>query len=364
MNLSYTEEQVMLREQIQKFCETEYDFYKREEVVKSENDFDANAWSLFAEQGWLFMPFSEESGGFGFGPIELSILFEEFGKSLVIEPYLSNIVLAGSILDKSNFDGKVELIENICSGSMHISLAYAEASHSYEYLKPDTNVSDDNKLNGTKTLVLNGKNASKLIVSCVKNGQFSLVLVDKSAEGVSFNSFKTIDEKTCSEFTFENVSIQDSDVIATGNEAKNLINETINLATLCISAEAVGCMVSCYHKTVQYTKEREQFDQPISNFQVLQHRMVDMFIDSELAKSLLFKAMLEVDADSEYKYKHVSALKAHVGKFGKLSAQNAVQLHGGMGVSEEMMIGHYLKKMVAIDAMFGNADFHLKAFSK
>ena len=364
MNLSYTEEQVMLREQIQKFCETEYDFYKREEVVKSENDFDANAWSLFAEQGWLSMPFSEESGGFGFGPIELSILFEEFGKSLVIEPYLSNIVLAGSILDKSNFDGKVELIENICSGSMHISLAYAEASHSYEYLKPDTNVSDDNKLNGTKTLVLNGKNASKLIVSCVKNGQFSLVLVDKSTEGVSFNSFKTIDEKTCSEFTFENVSIQDSDVIATGNEAKNLIKETINLATLCISAEAVGCMVSCYHKTVQYTKEREQFDQPISNFQVLQHRMVDMFIDSELAKSLLFKAMLEVDADSEDKYKHVSALKAHVGKFGKLSAQNAVQLHGGMGVSEEMMIGHYLKKMVAIDAMFGNADFHLKAFSK
>jgi len=364
MNLSYTEEQVMLREQIQKFCETEYDFYKREEVVKSENDFDANAWSLFAEQGWLSMPFSEESGGFGFGPIELSILFEEFGKSLVIEPYLSNIVLAGSILDKSNFDGKVELIENICSGSMHISLAYAEASHSYEYLKPDTNVSDDNKLNGTKTLVLNGKNASKLIVSCVKNGQFSLVLVDKSTEGVSFNSFKTIDEKTCSEFTFENVSIQDSDVIATGNEAKNLIKETINLATLCISAEAVGCMVSCYHKTVQYTKEREQFDQPISNFQVLQHRMVDMFIDSELAKSLLFKAMLEVDADSEDKYKHVSALKAHVGKFGKLSAQNAVQLHGGMGVSEEMMIGHYLKKMVAIDAMFGNADFHLKSFSK
>ena len=363
MNLSYTEEQVMLREQIQKFCETEYDFYKREEVVKSENDFDANAWSLFAEQGWLSMPFSEESGGFGFGPIELSILFEEFGKSLVIEPYLSNVVLAGSVLDKSNFEDKVELIENICSGAMHVSLAYAEASHSYEYLKPDTNVSD-NKLNGTKTLVLNGNNASKVIVSCVRNGELSLVLVDTTADGVSFNTFRTIDEQTCAEFTFENVSIQDSDIIASGDEAKNLLTETINLATLCISAEAVGCMVSCYNKTVQYTKEREQFDQPISNFQVLQHRMVDMFIDSELAKSLLFKAMLEVDADSEDKFKHVSALKAHVGKFGKLSAQNAVQLHGGMGVSEEMMIGHYLKKMVAIDAMFGNADYHLKSFSK
>ena len=292
MNLSYTEEQLMLREQIQKFCETEYDFYKREEVVKSDKDFDENAWSLFAEQGWLSMPFSEESGGFGFGPIELSILFEEFGKSLVIEPYLSNVVLAGSILDKSNFEGKVELIEGICSGSSHLSLAYVEAAHSYEYLMPDTNVSEDNKLNGTKTLVLNGKNASKLIVSCVKNDEFKLVLIDTTAEGVSFNTFKTIDEKTCAEFSFENVSIEDADIIASGDEAKNLIIEALNLATLCVSAEAVGCMISCYQKTVQYTKEREQFDQPISNFQVLQHRMVDMFIDSELAKSLLYKACL------------------------------------------------------------------------
>ena len=209
MNLSYTEEQVMLREQIQKFCETEYDFYKREEVVKSEDDFDANAWSLFAEQGWLSMPFSEESGGFGFGPVELSILFEEFGKSLVIEPYLSNVVLAGSILDKSNFEGKVELIENICSGSMHVSLAYAEAAHSYEYLKPDTNVSDGNKLNGTKTLVLNGKNASKVIVSCVMNEELSLVLVDTTADGVSFNTFRTIDEKTCACLLYTSPSPRD-----------------------------------------------------------------------------------------------------------------------------------------------------------
>ena len=250
MNLSYTEEQVMLREQIQKFCETEYDFYKREEVVKSDKDFDENAWSLFAEQGWLSMPFSEESGGFGFGPIELSILFEEFGKSLVIEPYLSNVVLAGSILDKSNFEGKVELIEGICSGSSHLSLAYVEAAHSYEYLMPDTNVSEDNKLNGAKTLVLNGKNASKLIVSCVKNDEFSLVLVDTTAKGVSFNTFKTIDEKTCAEFSFENVSIEDTDIIASGDEAKNLLIETLNLATLCVSAEAVGCMISCYQKKI------------------------------------------------------------------------------------------------------------------
>ena len=131
---------------------------------------------------------------------------------------------------------------------MHVSLAYAEAAHSYEYLKPDTNLSDDNKLNGTKSLVLNGKNASKLIVSCIKNDEFNLVLVDTSADGVSFNSFKTIDEQTCAEFTFENVSVDEGDVIASADEASNLLVEVLNLATLCVSAEAVGCMLSCYKK--------------------------------------------------------------------------------------------------------------------
>ena len=123
MNLNYSEEQTMLREQIQKFCESEYDFYKREDVVKSDKDFDENVWSLFAEQGWLSMPFSEESGGFGFGPVELSVLFEEFGKALVIEPYLATVVLSGTLLDKSNFSGKTDVIEAICTGSMHVSLS-------------------------------------------------------------------------------------------------------------------------------------------------------------------------------------------------------------------------------------------------
>ena len=362
MNLNYSEEQTMLREQIQKFCESEYDFYKREDVVKSDKDFDENVWSLFAEQGWLSMPFSEESGGFGFGPVELSVLFEEFGKALVIEPYLATVVLSGTLLDKSNFSGKIDVIEAICTGSMHVSLAYAEAAKSYDYSSPSCEVSDM-KLNGTKTLVLNGSNAAKVIVTCMHNNELALVLVDANSDGISQNNFATIDGQSCSEITFENVAISEDSIIASGEEASLLLADTLNLATLCVGAEAVGCMTSCYLKTVEYTKGRDQFDQPISNFQVLQHRMVDMFIESELAKSLLFKAMLEVDADSDEKYKHVSALKAHVGKSGKISAQDAVQLHGGMGVSEEMMIGHYLKKMISIDALFGNADHHLGLFS-
>ena len=363
MNLDYNEEQIMLREQIQKFCESEYDFYKREEVIKSDKHFDAEVWKLFADQGWLSMPFSEESGGLGFGPIELSILFEEFGKALVIEPYLATVVLSGTLLDKSTYAEKIDLIDKISSGDMHISLGYAEADKGYDYLSPLTSLDSDNILNGTKTLVLNGSNAKKLIISCMKDNKFNLIILDSDTDGVSINSFSTVDGQSCSEISFENVVVSDSNIVATGDEAINLLNETINLAVLCVSAEAVGCMESCYYKTLEYTKGREQFGQPISNFQVLQHRMVDMFIESELAKSLLIKAMLEVNNNSEEMYKHVSALKSYIGKSGKLSAKEAVQLHGGMGVSEEMMIGHYLKKMISIDALFGNADYHLKKFA-
>ena len=363
MNLDYNDEQNMLREQIQKFCESEYDFYKREEIVKSSNDFDENVWNLFAEQGWLSMPFSEQSGGLGFGPIELSILFEEFGKALVIEPYLSTVVLSGTLLDKSTFSEKNDLIEKICTGSIHISLAYAEVDNGYDYLNPSTTLDSKFVLNGTKTLVLNGSNAEKIIVTCTNDDTLNIVVLDANTPGVSINSFSTVDGQSCSEISFENVKLEKSNIIASGNDAENLLKETINLATLCICAEAVGCMESCYHKTLEYTKGREQFGQPISGFQVLQHRMVDMFIESELAKSLLIKAMLEVNNRSDEMYKHVSALKSYVGKSGKLSAKEAVQLHGGMGVSEEMMIGHYLKKMISIDALFGNADYHLKTFS-
>ena len=363
MNLDYNEEQIMLREQIQKFCESEYDFYKREEVIKSDKHFDAEVWKLFADQGWLSMPFSEESGGLGFGPIELSILFEEFGKALVIEPYLATVVLSGTMLDKSTYAEKIDLIDKISSGDMHISLGYAEADKGYDYLSPSTSLDSDNILNGTKTLVLNGSNSKKLIISCMKDNEFNLIILDSDTDGVSINSFSTVDGQSCSEISFENVVVNDSNIVASGDEAINLLNETINLAVLCVSAEAVGCMESCYFKTLEYTKGREQFGQPISNFQVLQHRMVDMFIESELAKSLLIKAMLEVNNNSEEMYKHVSALKSYIGKSGKLSAKEAVQLHGGMGVSEEMMIGHYLKKMISIDALFGNADYHLKKFA-
>jgi alkylation response protein AidB-like acyl-CoA dehydrogenase len=365
MNLNFSDEQQMLRDQVQKFCESDYSFNKREEILKSDLGYDADLWKLFSELGWLSLPFAEENGGFGYGPIELSVLFEEFGKVLIVEPYLSTIVLSGSVLDKSSYDGRADLIESITSGASHISLAYLEEGSKNNPAFANTTIANSAgslTLNGTKTLVLNGGNASKLIVSAMMDDELVLAIVD--SEGLSKITYPTIDAQSCAEISFENVQLDNAAIISKGSESIDLLNNAINIATLCISAESIGCMTACYVKTVEYTKSREQFGQPISNFQVLQHKMVDMFIESEVCKSLLFKAMLECESNEDTKNKSVSALKAQIGLSGKLVAQDAVQLHGGMGVSDEMSIGHYLKKLIAVDALFGNSNYHLNKYSQ
>ena len=190
-----------------------------------------------------------------------------------------------------------------------------------------------------------------------------MYLVDADTPGLSINSFSTIDGSNCGDLHFEDVSTENTVILLSGDDATQAIDKMLDLSILCICAEAIGGMFTSYTKTVQYTKEREQFGQPISNFQVLQHRMVEMFMETEIAKSLLMKAMMQLDANDKESSKTISALKAQVGKASRIVGQEAVQLHGGMGVSNEMSIGHYLKKFTAIDSMFGNRIFHLKRFT-
>ena len=365
MNLNYSDEQNMLREQVLKFCETNYDFIDREKILETEAGYSQDNWKQFAELGWLAVPFKEENGGFNFGPIELTVLFEEFGKALVVEPYLSSVVMSGTILENSNHSNKSSIIEKIIAGEHQISVAYAEPNIGYNFFDCLTSLStggDKLLLNGTKSLVLNGGNADQFIVLANQDGSSVLILVDFDADGLSVQSFKTIDGQTCAELSFENVSIDSESILASGDEAEAIFNKMINVSILCISAEAVGAMNASYMKTVQYTKEREQFSQPISNFQVLQHRMVDMFIETELTKSLLIKATLQLDSNDPEAGNTISALKVQVGKAGRLVGQHAVQLHGGMGVSNEMSIGHYLKRFTAIDSMFGNTQHHINKY--
>ncbi len=365
MNLNYSDEQNMLREQVLKFCETNYDFIDREKILETEAGYSQDNWKQFADLGWLAVPFKEENGGFNFGPIELTVLFEEFGKALVVEPYLSSVVMSGTILESSNHSNKSSIIEKIIAGEHQVSVAYAEPNIGYNFFDCITSLSisgDNLSLNGNKSLVLNGGNADQFIVLANQEGSSVLILVDSDVDGLSVQSFKTIDGQTCAELSFENISIDSESILASGDEAEAIFNKMINMSILCISAEAVGAMNASYMKTVQYTKEREQFSQPISNFQVLQHRMVDMFIETELTKSLLIKATLQLDSNDPEAGNTISALKVQVGKAGRLVGQHAVQLHGGMGVSNEMSIGHYLKRFTAIDSMFGNTQHHINKY--
>ena len=362
MNLSYSDEQNMLREQVLKFCESDYTFDVREKIVESNYGHNPETWKQFADLGWLAVPFSEENGGFNFGPIELAVIFEEFGKALVAEPYLANVVMSGSVLESSSNELAKQTISKIIDGTTHVSVAFSEANNGYNFHDIETSV-DDGKLNGVKTVVLNASFANSFLVYA-KNGDKPVIyLVDAKAAGVSVNSFSTVDGQNCGDVTFENVEVGESLIISHDNDASQAINAMLDLANLCICAEAVGGMTASYLKTVQYTKEREQFGQPISNFQVLQHKMVDMFIEAEVSKSLLFKAMLQLDGKDDEASKTISGLKAQIGKSSRQVGQAAVQLHGGMGVSDEMSIGHYLKRFTVIDALFGNRNYHLNNFS-
>ena len=213
-------------------------------ILDTDSGYSQNNWKQFAELGWLAVPFKEENGGFNFGPIELTVLFEEFGKALVVEPYLSSVVMSGTILEGSNHPEKSSIIEKIISGEHQISVAYAEPNVGYNFLDCHTSLSKDAdaySLNGSKSLVLNGGNANQFIVLANQDGS-SLVLIEADVDGLSIQSFKTLDGQTCGELTFENVSIDSESILATGDEAELLFNKMIDLSILCISAEAVGAM--------------------------------------------------------------------------------------------------------------------------
>ncbi|MDO7676699.1 MAG: acyl-CoA/acyl-ACP dehydrogenase, partial [Gammaproteobacteria bacterium] len=210
MNLNYSDEQNMLREQVLKFCETNYDFADREKILDSEAGYSPENWKEFAELGWLAVPFSEDNGGYNFGPIELTVLFEEFGKSLVVEPYLSSVVMSGTILENSNYSAKQALLESIISGDHQISVAYAEANIGYNFLDCVTSLDakgDNLVLNGSKTIVLNAANSNQFIVLAIHDGKPALVLVDSDTSGLELQSFRTLDGQTCGELTFENVAL-------------------------------------------------------------------------------------------------------------------------------------------------------------
>ena len=375
MDFSLSDEQVLLQDSVQRFMQNDYEFALRQKIIKSDTGFSAAIWRQFADLGWLALPFAEEVGGIGGGPIDTMILMEAFGKGLVVEPYLSTVLLAGKCLELGGSSAHKEgPLADIIAGNCLAALAFVEPQARFnldDVTTTATAVGSGYRLNGFKGVVLGGPSAQLVVVPARTSGAqrdaagITLFLVAANAAGVSRRDYATVDGGLAAEFTFTDVSLDAAAVLGTVDEGLTLLQTVIDYGIMAVGAEAVGAMEVAYKATVEYCKTREQFGQPIGKFQVLQHRMVDMFMEHEQSKSLLYMAAMRLDEGyDQAARKAVSALKVQVGKSGRFVGENAIQLHGGMGMTEEMSIGHYFKRLTTIDTLFGNADYHLRKYAQ
>ena len=363
----------MIQQSVERFVQQNYDLTNRIKISSEDPGYSKDYWSSMAELGWLGLAFEEEDGGFGGNQIDTLVLMEQFGKGLVLEPFLANVVLGGGAIKRGASQTiKDSIIPGIMDGSMHVTLAYAEEQSRFDIEDVATSAREEDGnfiINGKKSMVLNAESADKIVIvartsgSQVDENGISLFIVDATSEGIERENFPTVDGLRASEVIFENVKVPSENLIGEKDKGFEILQAVVNDAILALAAEAVGAMEVLYKDTVEYTQQREQFDHALSDFQVLQHRMVDMFMEYEQCKSLLFRATMETVQDPKLSQRTVHALKHLIGKSGIFVGESAVQLHGGMGVTEELRIGHFFKRLLVIDSQFGNADFHLNKFT-
>jgi len=373
MNFDLTSEQQLLKDSVDRFVADNYPLEARVKVTDAEPGFSKDHWESFADLGWLGLPFAEADGGFGGGPIETMLLMESFGRGLVVEPYLASVVLGGGALKRGGSAAlKAQILPGVIDGSQQLALGYAEEQARFDLHDVVTSAKSDGDgfvLNGTKSVVQNAATADYIVVSARTSGGqidrngISLFLIDAKAAGVERDNYPTVDGLRASEVKLTNVRVGKDRLIGELGKGFAILNAVANDGILALAAEAVGAMEVLYKDTVDYTQQRNQFGHPLSEFQVLQHRMVEMFMEYEQTKSLLYRATLEATQGAESAQRTIHALKHLVGRAGLFVGENAVQLHGGMGMTEELRIGHYFKRLLVIDAQFGNADHHLQQFA-
>ncbi len=375
MNFEYSEEQKLLKESIARWAQDNYSFDQRRASMDNDDGFSKDHYATFAELGWLSVPFAEEYGGYGGNLIDLAATMEEFGRALVVEPVFANLVLFGSLIEQStNADLKNELIPQLIDGSLMGAAAIYEPQARFDLSNVATTASKTDgehfAISGSKSVVLNGPAAQKFLVVARTSGAqtdesgLSLFMLDADATGVKRNSYILMDGQQVADIEFDQAQGQ---LISDLDQAYPLLVATMNRANIALSAEAVGIMEVLNRETVEYTKTRKQFGKPISSFQALQHRMVDTFMAFEQSRSLLVGTLCEVtdpETSDEEAQKLMMALRALIAKNGKQIGDEAIQLHGGMGMTDEMSIGHYVKRLMMINLMFGDQGFFQKRFNQ
>ena len=370
MDFDFTEEQEMVRDGLSRMVRERYDWDTRQAAIESEAGWNPEIWAQLAELGILGMPFGEEDGGFGGGAVDAMVVMEEFGKGLVVEPFVPTVVCAGGFLKHAGTAAqKEEHIGAIVDGSRIFAFAHSEPRGRYDYADLETTAKkngDGYVLNGHKAVVIGAPWASHLIVTARTSGDrrdhdgVSVFIVDKSAKGVVTRDYPTVDGRRAAEVYFENATIPADTLIGEEGGALPLIERVADEAAAAQCAEACGAMKVANAMTVEYSRQRKQFGVPIGSFQVLQHRMVDMYTQYEQSVSLTYLATLKLDAAEKERKRAVSAAKVGVGQAARLIGQEAVQIHGGNGVTDEYAIGHYFKRLTIFESEFGNVDHHMK----
>ncbi len=371
MDFSFTEEQSMLRDTVASYLADHYAFDQRRAALASEPGWRPDVWKAFAEElGILGAPFAEDLGGLGGGPVESMIVMEEMGRALVVEPYLGTVVIGGGFLKHSGHPDAAALIGKIIAGEAIFAFAHAEPQARYSLADIKTTARKDSGsyvLNGHKAVVVGAPYATHLIVTARTDGGqrdavgISVFIVPRGAAGVTTRDYPTVDGFRASEVHLENVRVGEEALVGPENHALPLIEKVVDEAIVATCAEACGVLRKLQEGTVEYTRQRKQFGQPISAFQVLQHRMVDMFIQLEQSVSMTYMATIKVTDEAE-RAKAASAAKVQIGKACRFVGQNAIQLHGGMGMTDEMAIGHYFKRATMIESAFGSVDHHLARY--
>lgn len=365
----------MLQDSVQKFVHRHYSFDDRTAIIDSGSGYSDECWQLFAELGWLTVPFSEEVGGFGGLATDMMVLMEEFGKAMVVEPFVPTAVLGGGLVAALGSEQQKEQnLGPLMEGKLQLAAALYETTGRYNLASVGTTAKregDHYVVNGSKNLVLNGEAAQQLLVSVRTQGAerdengITIVMIDATSSGVHRKAYTTVDGHRAAQISFTDVRVPVANCLGVEGEALDAMRSVVDRATLCVSAEAVGALDMLLHKTVEYSKTRKQFGTAIGTFQALQHRMADMFIECQLARSIVVMAAMKLDSDipDGEKARAVSAAKSRVGRAIRKVGQEAVQLHGGIGITNELDVGHLFKRVTGIETLFGNCDFHTARFA-
>ncbi|MCZ6831312.1 MAG: acyl-CoA dehydrogenase family protein [Gammaproteobacteria bacterium] len=326
-----------------------------------------------AKLGWLALPFAEEDGGLGGSAMDVAVLMEEFGRGLVAEPYLVNIAVCGAFLGAAEPAQREAFLPGLIAGVTQWAFAFAEPDGRYNLANISLTASaagDGWLLNGEKIAVLNAGAADCLLVTARTAGDrcdsegISLFLVAADAAGVTRTSYPLVDGSAGADVSFRDVQVEEGSLLGQLHGGLPLVEDVIAGAIIAMAGEAVGAMDALLEQTVAYTKTREQFGQPIGSFQVLQHRMVDMYLQCQATRSLLYYAAIARAEDRADTLQAASALKVKMGEAGRYVSQQAVQLHGGMGMTDELGIGHYLKRLLLLNTLFGDSEYHLEKYAR